>query len=127
MLYLIAHYVHCDKFFLQQINFLIAITSRHESVTYSDATTNEQWRDVMQQETNALEDNETWEIVDLPPNKKGLGCKWILKIKCRSMWKGSSFSLDNHHIAGIEFTNTFAPNAKKVMIRIFLAIGIKVA
>lgn len=35
----------------------------------------------MEVELQALDNNHTWEIVDLPPNKKPIGCKWVYKIK----------------------------------------------
>lgn len=28
-----------------------------------------------------IEKNETWEIVDLPPGKKTVGCKWVYTVK----------------------------------------------
>ena len=31
-------------------------------------------------EINALEQNNTWTIQDLPPSKKPIGCKWVYKI-----------------------------------------------
>jgi len=38
----------------------------------------------MQQEIQALENNGTWEISDLSPDKKALGCKWVFKIEYNS-------------------------------------------
>jgi hypothetical protein len=32
----------------------------------------------------ALESNNTWSLVDLPPHKKPIGCKWVFKIKYKS-------------------------------------------
>ena len=31
----------------------------------------------MNLELQALEDNQTWEVVDLPPGKSTIGCKWV--------------------------------------------------
>lgn len=38
----------------------------------------------MKQEIEALEDNKTWEVVDLPPGKSSIGSKWVYKIKYKS-------------------------------------------
>nr|XP_009775681.1 PREDICTED: uncharacterized protein LOC104225556 [Nicotiana sylvestris] len=38
----------------------------------------------MRQELNALEDNGTWSLVDLPVGKVPIGCKWVFKIKYRA-------------------------------------------
>ena len=33
---------------------------------------------------NALKKNGTWEIVNLPREKKTVGCKWVFTVKCRA-------------------------------------------
>ncbi|XP_047270440.1 uncharacterized mitochondrial protein AtMg00810-like [Capsicum annuum] len=38
----------------------------------------------MKLEIQALEDNNTWEIVDLPPVKNAIGSKWVYKIKYKA-------------------------------------------
>jgi hypothetical protein len=35
----------------------------------------------MKEELNALHKNNTWDLVDLPPGKSVVGCKWVYKIK----------------------------------------------
>lgn len=35
----------------------------------------------MQVEMDALEHNQTWELVPLPPSAKTVGCKWVFTIK----------------------------------------------
>ena len=35
----------------------------------------------MRIETEALEKNGTWEIVELPRGKKPIGCKWMFTVK----------------------------------------------
>ena len=32
-------------------------------------------------EIDALEQNHTWFVVPLPPNKRVVGCKWVFRIK----------------------------------------------
>ena len=39
------------------------------------------WRGVINEEIRALEQNKTWDIVDLPSGKTIVGCKWIFTIK----------------------------------------------
>jgi hypothetical protein len=38
----------------------------------------------MSEELNALSKTHTWDLVDLPPEKTMVGCKWVYKIKTKS-------------------------------------------
>ena len=38
----------------------------------------------MQVELTAMEQNQTWSLVSLPPDKHTIGCKWMYKIKYHS-------------------------------------------
>nr|GEV02853.1 hypothetical protein [Tanacetum cinerariifolium] len=73
--YPIAHYVNRDKFSSCHRTFLKAIEKEREHVTYYEAIKDKRWRSAMDSELEALEQNKTWTIEKLPPNKKALGCK----------------------------------------------------
>ena len=81
----------------------------------------------MQQEIQALENNGTWEISDLSPDKKALGCKWVFKIEynsdgtaeCHKAWL---VIFCNHQVEGVDFTETFTPMAKMVSVKVFLVV-----
>lgn len=45
----------------------------------------------MKAELGALEMNNTWTIVDLPPGKHPIGCKWVYKIKYHANGKVESY------------------------------------
>jgi hypothetical protein len=124
--YPITHYVSCDKFSAQHRRFLAAVTAETEPTTFSVAVNDERWRSAMQHEIQALEDNHTWIMCPLPTNKKALGCKWIYKVKYRSdgtieRFKARLVILGNHQVEGVDYTETFAPVAKMVTVRIVLA------
>ncbi|GJT87894.1 retrovirus-related pol polyprotein from transposon TNT 1-94 [Tanacetum coccineum] len=81
----------------------------------------------MDSELEAQEQNKTWTIEKLPPNKKALGCKWVYKINYKSdgtieRFKDRLVILDNHQGAGVDYSETFAPVKKMVTVRVFLAI-----
>ena len=42
------------------------------------------WKLVVIEEINASKQNGTWDIVDLPEDKKTVGCKWVFTIKCNA-------------------------------------------
>ena len=75
ILYPIANYVSYDKLSLMHRSFLANITARHEPTIYAETKKEECWRDAMRKEIQALKDNRTWTVVDLPPGKKVIRSK----------------------------------------------------
>ena len=39
------------------------------------------WKTTMEEEFHSLQENETWELVPLPPKRKLVQCKWIFRTK----------------------------------------------
>lgn len=123
--YPIANYANCDRFSLQHCKFIAAVTADKEPMLFAEAVKDSRWRLAMQEEIQALEDNNTWTLCSLPMNKKALGCKWVYKIKYLSdgtieRFKARLVILGNHQVEGIDYTETFAPVAKMVTVRTVL-------
>ena len=49
--------------------------------TYEDAAGDPRWQAAMKEEFNSLQKSNTWELVDLPPGRKLVQCKWVYKTK----------------------------------------------
>nr|CAD1838640.1 unnamed protein product [Ananas comosus var. bracteatus] len=82
----------------------------------------------MDEEMLALQRNQTWELVDLPPNKEAISLKWIYKIKFkpdRSIQKLKARNVAKGYLQreGINFFETLAPIAHFDTIRIVLALA----
>lgn len=67
----------------QYISFLFNITTLHEPTTYKEASQLPEWVQAMESELAALEENKTWELVALPPEKKPIGNKRVYKLKLK--------------------------------------------
>ncbi|GJY27483.1 retrotransposon protein, putative, ty1-copia subclass [Tanacetum coccineum] len=88
----------------------------------------DKWLNAMNVEMQSMKDNEVWDLVDLPPNGKTVGNKWLFKkktdmdavihtYKARLVAKGYTQTL------GINYEETFSPVAYIRAIMIFIAIA----
>ncbi|XP_071694480.1 uncharacterized protein [Rutidosis leptorrhynchoides] len=55
-----------------------------ETTCYEEAKDSPNWREAMQEEIDALEKNETWELVKKPKACKPVTCKWVYRLKKNS-------------------------------------------
>jgi hypothetical protein len=110
-------------------NLAIALFSSSEDPsTYEEAAKVDSWRKAMDSEIQSIEDNDTWELVNLPPGVKAIGVKWIFKTKynekgqiekhkARLVAKGYSQKY------GIDYSEVFAPVARWETIRSILSLA----
>ena len=124
----ITYFVSCERFTARHQKFVAAITSSKEPKSFKEAMRDPGWCEAMSKEIHALEKNGTWELTTLPPGKKALGSKWVYKIKHNSdgsieRLKARLVIFGHHQIEGIDYAETFAPVAKMVTVRTFLAVA----
>jgi hypothetical protein len=76
----------------------------------------------MQEEFDALQQNQTWELIPCPPRANIITGKWVFKHKLRfdgtlECYKARWVVRGFHQCTGIDFTDTFAPVIKPGTIR----------
>ena len=86
------------------------------------------WQTAMDEEFQSLIHNGTWELCDLPPGKKAIGCKWLFKAKDDK--KGSIVRYKARIVAqgftqkfGTDYDEVFAPVAKQETFRTLLTVA----
>ncbi|KAL9230729.1 hypothetical protein vseg_006043 [Gypsophila vaccaria] len=126
--YSLPHYVNCNLFSAKHREFLAALTIGREPPSFKEAIRDPCWCDAMKKEIDALERNGTWDLADLPPGKKALGCRWVYKIKYKSdgtieRLKARLVVFGNHQVEGLDYGETFAPVVKMGTIRVFLVVA----
>ncbi|CAN1170240.1 Retrovirus-related Pol polyprotein from transposon TNT 1-94 [Linum perenne] len=94
-----------------------------------EALDNVMWTAAVQEEMKALVKNDTWTMVDLPPGKSTVGCKWVFTIKCNAdgsveRYKARLVARGFTQTYGIDYMETFAPVAKMNSIRILLSVAV---
>ena len=80
----ISHFVSYDKISHKHRCFLTNLDTAPIPQNFKEALRDENWKIAMNEEMSALNKNKTWEIVELPQDKKPVGCKWIFTIKCKA-------------------------------------------
>jgi hypothetical protein len=81
----------------------------------------------MNAEIAALEDNQTWIITHLPPNKVPIGCKWVYKVKLKAdesieRYKARLVAKGYTQCESLDYYETFSPVAKLTIVRVLLAL-----
>ncbi|KAL5577658.1 hypothetical protein UlMin_019357 [Ulmus minor] len=127
-LYPISNFVAFDKFSPSHKSFLVSLNTIPIPTVLSEALSNEKWRQAMQVEMEALEKNRTWEIVDLPKEKKLVGCKWVFTVKYKAdgtleRYKARLVAKGYTQTYGIDYQETFAPVAKMNTVRVLLSLA----
>jgi transposase InsO family protein len=113
---------------LQDFHCFHALATLHEPHSFREASTNPLWQAAMKEELDALHKNNTWDLVDLPPGKSVVRCKWVYKIKTCSdgtvdRYKARLVARGFTQEYGVDYEETFAPVARLSSVRALLAVA----
>lgn len=82
----------------------------------------------MDVELQALAQNHTWTVVELPPGKVHIGCRWVYKIKYKAygsieIYKAMLVAKGYTLLEGVDYFHTFSPVAKITTVKVLLSIA----
>ncbi|RVW94742.1 Retrovirus-related Pol polyprotein from transposon RE2 [Vitis vinifera] len=111
-----------NKSFVNQLS-TVAIPN-----SVQQALADPRWKAAMNEEMKSLQKNESWELVECPPGKKPVGCRWIYTVKYKvdgsiERFKARLVAKGNTQTYGIDYTETFAPVAKINTVRVLLSLA----
>ncbi|WJZ91855.1 hypothetical protein VitviT2T_010895 [Vitis vinifera] len=111
-----------NKSFVNQLSTVAIPNSVQEALAYP------RWKAAMNEEMKSLQKNETWELVECPPGKKPVGCRWIYTVKYKTdgsieRFKARLVAKGYTQTYGIDYTETFAPVAKINTVRVLLSLA----
>ncbi|GAU49301.1 hypothetical protein TSUD_367130 [Trifolium subterraneum] len=106
----------------------LAFMAESEPIDVDNALKSEKWRCAMKEELDSIESNQSWELVDLPHNKRAIDVKWVYKLKMNS--KGEITRHKARLVAkgflqreGIDYGEVIAPVTRMETIRLVTAIA----
>lgn len=113
--------------------FAYNATSLQEPISVNDALSRpdaKHWETAMKEEIDSLRENNTWELVHLPADRKPINSKWVFKLKrdasgkvvrhkARLVIKGCA---QKH---GIDYDETYSPVVRYTSIRFLFALAAK--
>ena len=103
----------------------------YEPRTYEEALaghSREQWELAMKEEIESLQENNTWDLTALPPDRKALRGKWVYKLKRgpfgevlrhKARWVVKGFQQRE----GLDYNETFASVVKPMSYKALFAIA----
>lgn len=88
----------------------------------------DKWIYAMKDEIKSLKENGTWELCELPADRKAIGCKWLFKIKTDEngnidRYKARLVAQGFSQKFGTDYDQVFAPVVKQTTFRLLLSIA----
>ncbi|KAA3452984.1 copia-type polyprotein [Gossypium australe] len=100
----------------EEVNNLVLYTTA-DPITFEEAVVSEKWHEVMKLEIQAIEKNETWELMELQAGAKKIRVKWVFKTKLYELGeiekhKARLVTKEYAQKYGIDYNEVFAQVAK---------------
>ena len=113
------------------VAYALPVVEEAISSTYREAEISLEskiWKHTMEEEMCSLYKNDTWELTELPKEKKTICYKWVYIKKDRSLkedivrYKGRVVAKGYTQREGIDYNEVFSPAVKHSSIQILLAL-----
>jgi len=126
--YSIANFVSYDRLSSTSRYLIASLDSIFVPKTLKEALNHTGWSNAMLDEIHALEENHTWDLMDLPKGKKPVGCKWVFTVKVNpdgsiARLKASLVAKGYAQTYGVDYSDTFSPVAKLTSVRLFISLA----
>nr|GFC94076.1 putative reverse transcriptase, RNA-dependent DNA polymerase, Gag-polypeptide of LTR copia-type [Tanacetum cinerariifolium] len=97
----------------ENYGFISNINISFEPKSYEEAALDKNWVQAMNEEMEALHENNSWDLIELPKNRKDIGSKWVYKIKHKSTgeidrYKARLVAKGFNQREGIDYEETFS-------------------
>ena len=115
-----------------ELDFCYLSSATNVPQTYQDAMSSphsHEWQSAMNEEISALKENDTYEVVPLPPGQQLVGGRWVYAVKTdqngESKYKARFVAKGYSQVQGVDYTETFAPTARFTSIRVLMQTAVQ--
>ncbi|CAI7890434.1 unnamed protein product [Closterium sp. NIES-53] len=118
-----SDYEECAFAFFSPVEMPGEPATLKEALESSDA---EEWKKAMESELKSIEENGTWELVELPEGRKAITSTWLFKINSDAdgkieRYKSRLVAKGYQQKEKVDYKELFAPVVKPTMLRTLLA------
>ncbi|CAI7923392.1 unnamed protein product [Closterium sp. NIES-54] len=118
-----SDYEECAFAFFSPVEMPGEPATLKEALESSDA---EDWKKAMESELKSIEENGTWELVELPEGRKAITSKWLFKIKSDAdgkieRYKSRLVAKGYQQKEKVDYKELFAPVVKPATLRTLVA------
>ena len=89
----------------------------------------QKWKNAMNEEMSALQDNNTFSLVELPPGKTTVSSRWVYALKTSvdgsDIYKARCVAKGYTQVYGSDYFETFSPTAKMTSVRTFMQLAVQ--
>ena len=95
-----------------------------------ESSQSNEWKQATDQEYQSLMKNKTWELVELPPDRKMIGCKWVFKVKHGQdarveRFKSRLVAKGYSQTYGVDYDDRFSPVVRFSSIRTLFVFALQ--
>ncbi|PRQ42978.1 putative RNA-directed DNA polymerase [Rosa chinensis] len=125
--YPISNYMSSHRLSKSYASFVFHLSAIIIPNKVQDALADRKWTKAMEEEMEALQKSQTWELVPKPAGKRIVGCRWIYTLKYAAdgtldRYKARLVAKGYTQTYGIDYQETFAPVAKMNTVRVLLSL-----
>ncbi|KAK1613068.1 hypothetical protein QYE76_036741 [Lolium multiflorum] len=111
------------------VNYLAARADPTEPVSVAAALQEPKWKEAMDAEFSALQQNRTWRLVPFQRGLNIIDSRWVFKIKHRpdgsiDRYKARLVAKGFKQRHGIDYADTYSPVVKPTTIRVILSLAV---
>jgi hypothetical protein len=105
-----------------------ALLAGSEPLNYIEALSNLKWKQAMIEELASIKKNQTWELVELPSNKKAIQVKWVFKLKLNpdgtiAKYKARLVARGFLQREWLDYSEVYSPVARIETVRLVVAVA----